>query len=41
MSPAYFHDASSVLRESAGGPPDAAKMAEVFRRHGMTIARSS
>jgi quercetin dioxygenase-like cupin family protein len=41
MSPAYFHDAILVLRESAGGPPDPAKMAEVFRRHGMTIARSS
>jgi quercetin dioxygenase-like cupin family protein len=38
MSPAYFREASAVLNEAAGGPPDLAKMVEVFRRHGMTIA---
>ena len=38
MSPAYFHEASAVLNAAAGGPPDVAKMVEVFRRHGMTIA---
>ncbi len=38
MSPAYFREASAVLSAAAGGPPDAAKMIEVFRRHGMTIA---
>jgi hypothetical protein len=38
MSPAYFREASAVLNEAAGGPPDVAKMVEVFRRHGMTIA---
>ena len=38
MSPAYFREASAVLSEAAGGPPDVAKMVEVFRRHGMTIA---
>ena len=38
MSPQYFHDAKAVLSEAAGGPPDVAKMADVFRRHGMTIA---
>jgi quercetin dioxygenase-like cupin family protein len=38
MSPAYFHDAVEVIKAAAGGPPDVAKMVEVFRRHGMTIA---
>jgi mannose-6-phosphate isomerase-like protein (cupin superfamily) len=38
MSPAYFHEASAVLNAAAGGAPDIAKMVEVFRRHGMTIA---
>ena len=38
MSPAYFRDAREVLTAAAGGPPDVAKMVEVFRRHGMTIA---
>ena len=38
MSPAYFHEASAVLNAEGGGAPDIAKMVEVFRRHGMTIA---
>jgi quercetin dioxygenase-like cupin family protein len=38
MTPAYFRDAREVLEAAAGGPPDVAKMVEVFRRHGMTIA---
>jgi quercetin dioxygenase-like cupin family protein len=38
MGPAYFREASEVVNAAAGGPPDAAKMIEVFRRHGMTIA---
>ena len=38
MSPAYFRDAREVINAAAGGPPDVAKMVEVFRRHGMTIA---
>jgi len=38
MSPAYFREAREVVEAAAGGPPDAAKMMEVFRRHGMTIA---
>ena len=38
MGPAYFREASEVVNGAAGGPPDAAKMVEVFRRHGMTIA---
>lgn len=39
MGPAYFRDAARVI--GAGGPPDPAKMAEVFRRHGMTLAPAS
>jgi quercetin dioxygenase-like cupin family protein len=38
MTPAYFRDARAVLEEAAGGPPNIAKVVEVFRRHGMTIA---
>lgn len=38
MGPAYFRDALEVVTAAAGGPPDTAKMVEVFRRHGMTIA---
>ena len=38
MGPAYFHEAAEVIGAAAGGPPDRAKMMEVFRRHGMTVA---
>jgi quercetin dioxygenase-like cupin family protein len=38
MGPAYFREASEVVNAAAGGPPDMAKMVEVFRRHGMTLA---
>jgi quercetin dioxygenase-like cupin family protein len=38
MGPAYFREAAEVIGAAAGGPPDRAKMAEVFRRHGMTLA---
>lgn len=36
MGPAYFREAAEVI--GAAGPPDRAKMTEVFRRHGMTVA---
>ena len=36
MGPAYFSEAAAVI--AAGGPPDRAKMTEVFHRHGMTLA---
>lgn len=29
---------AEVIGAAAGGPPDRAKMMEVFRRHGMTMA---
>lgn len=38
MAPAYFREARDVVNAAAGGPPDVARMMEVFRRHGMTIA---
>ncbi len=37
MGPAYFREAAEVIG-AAAGPPDRAKMIEVFRRHGMTVA---
>jgi quercetin dioxygenase-like cupin family protein len=40
MGPAYFREAVEVIRAAGGGPPDRAKMTDVFRRHGMTIAPS-
>ena len=36
MGPAYFREAAEVI--AAAGPPDRARMMEVFRRHGMTLA---
>jgi len=38
MGPAYFRESAEVINATAGGPPDHAKMTEVFRRHGMTVA---
>jgi mannose-6-phosphate isomerase-like protein (cupin superfamily) len=38
MGPAYFREAAELIDAAAGGPPDRAKMMEVFQRHGMTVA---
>src|SRR5512146_2607733 len=38
MGPEYFREASALVDAAAGGPPDTAKMVEIFRKHGMTIA---
>jgi quercetin dioxygenase-like cupin family protein len=38
MGPAYFREAAEVIGAAKGGPPDPAKMMDVFRRHGMTLA---
>jgi quercetin dioxygenase-like cupin family protein len=38
MGPAYFREAAEVINAAAGGPPDRARMMDVFRRHGMTLA---
>lgn len=41
MGPAYFREAAEVIGAAGDGPPDRAKMMEVFRRHGMTVAPPS
>jgi len=41
MGPAYFREAAEVIGAAKGGPPDPAKMMNVFQRHGMTIATPS
>jgi quercetin dioxygenase-like cupin family protein len=38
IGPAYFREAAEVIGAAAGEPPDRAKMTDVFRRHGMTVA---
>jgi len=38
MGPAYFREAAQVI--GADGPPDRAKMIDIFRRHGMTVSDS-
>src|SRR5215468_2797510 len=38
MGPAYFREAAEVINAAAGAMPDRAKMMDVFRRHGMTLA---
>ena len=37
MGPEYFREAAAAIGASSG-PPDPATMAEIFRRHGMTVA---
>jgi mannose-6-phosphate isomerase-like protein (cupin superfamily) len=41
MSSDYFQEIHAVLAASGGGPPDAAKLGEVMRRHGLTPAPPS
>ncbi len=38
MGPAFFREAAEVIGAATGGPPDRAKLTEVLRRHGMTVA---
>jgi quercetin dioxygenase-like cupin family protein len=38
FGPAYFHELAAVLRAAGGGRPDAAAMADVMQRHGLTPA---
>ena len=38
MGPEYFREAAALIGAAGGGPPDRAKMTEVFQRHGMTVA---
>lgn len=41
FGPSYFTEIGGVLASSAGGPPDAAAIGEVMRRHGLTPAQPS
>ena len=38
LGPQYFREVAEVMKASAGGPPDRAKMAEIMRRHSLTPA---
>jgi quercetin dioxygenase-like cupin family protein len=38
MGPAYFREAAAAIAAAAGGPPDRAKMTDLLKRHGMTVA---
>lgn len=38
LGPEYFREIAAVIKTSAGGPPDPAKIGEVMRRHGLTPA---
>jgi quercetin dioxygenase-like cupin family protein len=38
IGPAYFRESAEVINQSAGGPPDRAKMMEIMLRHGLTPA---
>ncbi len=40
IGPAYFRESAEVINQSAGGPPDRAKMGEIMRRHGLSPAGS-
>jgi quercetin dioxygenase-like cupin family protein len=41
MSPDYFREIHEVLAAAGGGPPNAAILGEVMRRHGLTSAPPS
>jgi quercetin dioxygenase-like cupin family protein len=38
LGPEYFREVAAVFAESAGGPPDLARIGDVMRRHGLTPA---
>jgi quercetin dioxygenase-like cupin family protein len=38
LRPDYFREMAAVIGAAGGGPPDAAAIAEVMRRHGLTPA---
>jgi quercetin dioxygenase-like cupin family protein len=38
LGPDYFREVAAVFAESAGGPPDLARIGDVMRRHGLTPA---
>lgn len=38
IGPAFFRESSQVLADAAGGPPDRARMMDIFQRYGLTPA---
>jgi hypothetical protein len=38
LRPDYFREIAAVVEAAAGGPPNAAAIVEVMRRHGLTPA---
>jgi quercetin dioxygenase-like cupin family protein len=38
LGPDYFREVAAVFADSAGGPPDLARIGDVMRRHGLTPA---
>jgi quercetin dioxygenase-like cupin family protein len=40
MGPAYFREAAELIGAAGGGPPDRAKMMDIFRRHGYDPRRT-
>ena len=38
LGPEYFREVASLLKAAGGGPPDAAKAADIMRRYGLRVA---
>ena len=38
IGPRFFRESAEVINGTPDGPPDRAKMAEIMRRHGLTLA---
>jgi quercetin dioxygenase-like cupin family protein len=38
FGPAYFREVGAVMKAAAGGPPDQALVADIYRRYGLTPA---
>ena len=38
IGPEYFREVAAVMAAAAGGPPDVARVAEIYRRYGLTPA---
>jgi quercetin dioxygenase-like cupin family protein len=38
LGPEYFREVAELSKAAGGGPPDRAKMAEIMRRYGLTMA---
>lgn len=38
IGPDFYRECAEVIRSAAGAPPDPARIAEIMRRHGFTLA---